>query len=102
MAEPDNLVLALLRELRADMQGLRNDMNTRFEEVEERFGALDRRLDPMQANGLKTLQRVIGSRAIFERTMASVDSDLDQLKKRVDRDIPDLVKHVESLEAART
>ena len=102
MAEPDNLVLALLREFRAEMQELRNDMNTRFDQVEERFGALDRRLDSMQANGIKTLQRFIGNRAIFERTMASVDSDLDQLKKRVDRDIPDLIKRVEDLEAART
>lgn len=99
MVEPDNIVVAHLRELRVDMNARFDELEGRFE---QRFEALDRRLGTMQANGIKTLQRFIGNRAIFERTMASVDSDLDQLKRRVDRDISDLARRVEELEAART
>jgi len=106
MAEPDNLVLAHLRELRAEMQELRAEMNARFDASEARVGArfeaLDRRLDAMQAAGIKNLGSFIGSRTIFERTMASVDEDLNRLRMRVDRDFAELAQRVQQLEAART
>lgn len=98
MAEPDNLVLAHLRELRADMNARFDAVEARFE---QRFSALDQRLDAMQVSGMKNLRSFIGNRAIFERTMASVDEDLKRLKTRVDRDVADLVKRLEQLEGAR-
>ncbi len=64
MSEPDNLVLVLLREMRADM-------NARFDAIENRLDAMDRRLDMMHRNGEKALRGFIGHRAMVERTMAN-------------------------------
>jgi len=51
MAEPENLVLTLLREMRAEM-------NARFEAADKRFDGIERRLDMMHRNGEKALARV--------------------------------------------
>jgi hypothetical protein len=73
MAEPENLVIALLREMRADMNArftaLEERMNARFAEVDARFQAIERRLEMMHRNGEKALRRFIGHRAMVERTI---------------------------------
>ena len=78
MAEPENLVLTLLRELRAEM-------NARFEAADKRFDAIERRLEMMHRNGEKALRGFIGHRAMVERTMASFEDEISSLKHRVER-----------------
>jgi len=78
MSEPDNLVLVLLREMRADM-------NARFDAIENRLDAMDRRLDVMHRNGEKALRGFIGHRAMVERMMASFEDDISSLKRRVEQ-----------------
>jgi hypothetical protein len=98
MAEPNNLVLAHLRELRADIGEWRAEMNTRFEAVESRLNRIgnrldlmDKRMDAMHRNGEKALRGFIGHRATVERTMASFEDEFSYL-----------VRRVEEFEAART
>jgi len=82
MSEPDNFVLVLLREMRAET-------NARFEALESRmdtrFDLIERRLDMMHRNGEKALRGFIGHRAMVERTMASFEDEISSLKHRVDR-----------------
>jgi hypothetical protein len=77
MVEPDNLVLTLLRELRAEMDSLRSEINARFDET-------DRRLGQMHANGVKALGQFVGHRSMVERTMGSFQADLRALEARVE------------------
>jgi hypothetical protein len=81
MTEPDNLVLVLLRELRADMNARFDDLERR---MNERFEAVERRLDMMHRNGEKALRGFIGHRAMVERTIASLDDEISSLKQRVE------------------
>ncbi len=91
MAEPENLVLAHLRELRAEM-------NARFDGMESRFEAIETRLNAMHANGMKALKSFIGHRTMTERSMASFDDEVTRLRRRVDADIADLKQRIEQLE----
>jgi hypothetical protein len=77
-SEPDNLVLAHLRELRAAM-------HTRFATIERRFDTVDARLTRMESDGLKALRSFVGRRSMVERTVADVDQDILDLKTRVSR-----------------
>lgn len=70
MSEPDNLVLAHLRELRADI-------NARLDKIE-------RRLDMMNSNGQQALRQFIGHRAMVERTIASFHLDIRAIERRVE------------------
>ena len=92
MAEPDNIVLAHLRELRADM-------NARFDAMERRFETIEKRLEAMHANGMKALKSFIGHRTMTERSMAGFDHEVKRLRGRVEADIADLKQRVEQLEA---
>ena len=92
MAEPDNIVLVHLRDLRADM-------NARFDAMESRFEAIEKRLEMMHANGMKELKSFIGHRTMAERAMASFDDEVTRLRRRVDADIADLKQRIEQLEA---
>lgn len=76
MTEPDNLTLVLLREMRADM-------NARFDEMDRRLADMQKRLDAMHLNGMKALKGFIGHRSMVERTMASFEVDMVDLKRRI-------------------
>lgn len=78
MTEPDNLVLAHLRELRADLKATEERLTTRLQTIEKR-------LDAMHLNGVTALRSFIGHRAMTERAMGSIDEELAQLKQRVER-----------------
>jgi hypothetical protein len=41
MAEPENIVIPLLREMRAEITDLRQEMNARFSSVENRLTKID-------------------------------------------------------------
>lgn len=98
MTEPENLVLAHLRELRADMNARFDAMEKRFE---ARFEAVEKRLDGMHRNGMLALKNFIGHRTMTERAMASFDDEVRGLRQRLDGDISDLKRRVEQLETAR-
>jgi hypothetical protein len=66
MSDPDNIVLAHLRELRADI-------NARLDKIE-------RRLEMMHGNGEKALRQFIGHRAMVERTIATFQFDIRALE----------------------
>ncbi len=85
MAEPENLVLKLLREIRADMDARFDAVDKRFDAVDKRFEAIERRLEMMHRNGEKALRGFIGHRAMVERTMASFEDEISNLKQRVER-----------------
>ena len=76
MTEPDNLVLVQRRELRAEVKAGR---------LTKRLEAIEKRIDPMHLNGVTALRNFIGHRSMTERSMASIDEELAQLKRRVDR-----------------
>ena len=88
MSGPDNLVLAHLRELRADIEArfeqLRTKMDARFDAVDTRFDRIEQRLEIMRNNGDKALRQFIGHRAMVERSMASFQVDLRALERRVE------------------
>ena len=91
MVEPDNLVLKLLREMRAEMDarftsiddGLQR-LESRLDALEPRFDFIERRLDMMHRNGEKALRGFIGHRAMVERTMASFEDEISSLKRRLE------------------
>jgi hypothetical protein len=77
-SEPDNLVLAQLRELRAHI-------DRRFEGIEQRFEGIERRMDKMDVNFGKALRSFVGHRNMAERAVADHDGELADLKRRVRR-----------------
>lgn len=78
MSEPENLILAHLRELRADM-------TARFDTVDRRFEAIEARLDKLDANAVKFMRSFVGHRSMTERTFASFEVQLEQLEARITR-----------------
>jgi hypothetical protein len=91
MSEPDNLVLVLLREMRAEM-GTRfssvddclQGLEVRLDALEPRFDKIERRLEMMHANGDKALRQFIGHRAMVERSMASFEVEMREVKRRLE------------------
>ena len=76
MAEPENLVLVLLREMREETK-------SRFDLMEQRLDRMEKRLDGMHLNGMKALKSFIGHRTMVERTFASFDDQVSRLEGRV-------------------
>ena len=76
MVDPDNHTLALLREMRAEMQA-------RFDEIERRFDRIEKRLGGMHENGIEALKGLIGHRSMVGRSMASCEVDGSEPKRRV-------------------
>lgn len=76
MIEPENHTLALLREMRAEQQAFRQETRERFDRLENRIGA-------MHLNGVKALKGFIGHRSMVERTMASFEIDVAELKRQI-------------------
>lgn len=76
MSERDSLILAHLRELRADM-------NARFDPVDGRLAAADGRLDRIEAANLKFMRTFVGHRSMTERTFASFELQFEQIEARL-------------------
>lgn len=77
MNEPDNLVLVHLREFRADMNAQFAEQNARFG---DRFAAIEKRLDKLDAAALRFMRTFVGHRSMTERTFASFEIQLDRSK----------------------
>lgn len=80
MAEPDNFVLILLREMRAEMNekfgGLESQMNVRFDAVDERFDRMEKRIDAVK-------QAAFGESLMARYTVAEVEDRLAALERRM-------------------
>ena len=76
MAEPENMTLVLLREVRAEFR-------TELGSLRGELQAMNRRLDAMHLNGTKALKSFIGHRTMVERTVASFEDQVTQLEARV-------------------
>ncbi|GLK66657.1 hypothetical protein [Hansschlegelia plantiphila] len=75
MAEPDNLVLTLLRELRSVMDSRFDAVNTRFDAVDARFAEQDRKLE--------AIREALKSETILGRYVVNgVDDRLDAIEAR--------------------
>ena len=95
MAEPENLILVHLRELRSEVAALRDQLDTvearldrmeqRLEKSDYRLDRMEQRLDAMHLNGVKALRGFIGHRAMTERAMGSMDTQIGRLEQRVAR-----------------
>jgi hypothetical protein len=57
MADPDNLVLSNLREMRAETAAFRSETTARFDAIDKRFDAVEARLDAVETktDGLAVL-----------------------------------------------
>ncbi|MGA0532105.1 hypothetical protein [Hansschlegelia sp. KR7-227] len=76
MAEPDNLVLTLLREMR-------NVMDARFDAVDARFDAVDARFGE-QDKKLQAIREALKSETILGRYVVNgVDDRLDDIERRL-------------------
>jgi hypothetical protein len=82
MSEPENLILAHLREMWADMTARFDELDSKFE---RRFAAIEARLDKLDANAAKFMRSFVGHRTMTERTFASFEVQLEQLEARVTR-----------------
>jgi len=74
--EPDNLILAHLREIRSQIAALDAKFDTRTAAVEQH-------LERMETNSLKAICSFVGHRSMVERTVADYDGDFADLKRRV-------------------
>jgi hypothetical protein len=71
MAEPDDIILAHLRELRADTNA--------------RFDRLKKRLEGMLLDSANAPRGLIGHRAMVERTISSFEDEMTRLIERIER-----------------
>jgi hypothetical protein len=89
MPNPENFVVVLLREMRAEMNArfdaFEKRVDERFAAVDRRFETIERRLEMMHRNGEKALRGFIGHRAMVERTMPSFEDEISSLERRVER-----------------
>jgi hypothetical protein len=73
MPESDNLVLVLLREMRAEMNArfgeMRTEMNERFDGVDARFDRMEKRLEAVR-------QAAFGESLMARYTVAEVEDRL--------------------------
>jgi tetrahydromethanopterin S-methyltransferase subunit G len=76
MAEPDNLVLSLLHEMRGDMTNLRAEMATGFRAVEARLVALDDKVDSVK-------QAAFGESVLGRYAAAEVEERLAEIERRL-------------------
>ncbi|NJL07954.1 MAG: hypothetical protein HC900_06590 [Methylacidiphilales bacterium] len=76
MAEPDNLVLSLLREVRADLTSMRGDMAAGFRAVEARIAALDIKIDSVK-------QAAFGESVLGRYAAAEVEERLAEIERRL-------------------
>ena len=77
MAEPDNLVLTLLREMRRAMDDRFDQVDVRFDQVDERFAE--------QSKKIESIRQALQSETILGRyAVNGVDDRLDAIEKRLD------------------
>ena len=78
MSEPDNFILKLLREIRAEM-------NERFDAVDKRFDANDKRFDGVDKRLDSLKQAMQGEPVLGRYAAAEVEERLEAIEKRLAR-----------------
>ena len=82
MSEPDNVILKLLREIRAEMNerfdALESGTNSRFAQVDKRFDGVDKRLDSLK-------QAMQGESVLGRYAAAEVEERLEAIETRLAR-----------------
>jgi chaperonin cofactor prefoldin len=80
MAGPNNFILTLQREIRAEMnqrfQGLETGMNARFNSVDEQLDRVDKRIDSVK-------QAAFGESVLGRYAVAEVEDRLEKMEKRL-------------------
>ncbi len=76
MAEPESMILPLLREIRAVM-------DKRFDGVDRKFDAVDRRFDALEKKLESVKQAAFGESLIGRYAAAEVEERLDGIEKRL-------------------
>lgn len=77
MTDPNDFVRGLLPGLQADVDALESKMQARF-------GRIQRRLDKMHDDSEGAHGSLVGHRAMVERTMASFENEISNLRRRVE------------------
>lgn len=78
MSEPDNFILTLLREIRAEM-------NARFDAQDKRFDAHDKRFDALDAKIESLKQAMHGESVLGRYATAEFDDRIEAIEKRLDK-----------------
>lgn len=76
MSEPDNFMLKLLREIRAEMNQGFDATRQRFDAVEKRFDGLDSKIESLK-------QAMHGESVLGRYATAEFDDRLDAIEKRL-------------------
>lgn len=76
MADPEGMILPLLREMRADAQNGLAEMRRRFEAIDARFDRLEKRFD-------NSREAVNGESVLGRYAAAEVEERLEAIEKRL-------------------
>jgi hypothetical protein len=74
MAEPENMILPMLRDIRADMNKRFDEVGRQFRNVEQRFDRLEKRLDNVR-------QAAVGESVLGRYAAAEVEERLEQIER---------------------
>ena len=77
MAEPENLVLSILREMRGEISEFRKSVDTRFDSVDGRFDAVEARLEAVET-------KTDGLAVLLASAFGQLSHDVSALSERVD------------------
>ena len=92
MAEPQDMILPMLREIRAEMKAGFDRMDRRFSDHDERFDKLERRFDNIR-------QAVSGESVLGRYAAAEVEERLEAIEKRLEK-VLSLEERLSALETA--
>jgi hypothetical protein len=76
-SEPDNLILKILREMRADMSNRFDELDRKFADVDARFDGTDRRLDSLR-------EAMHGESVLSRYATAEFDDRFEKIERRLD------------------
>ncbi|QFR32797.1 hypothetical protein [Ancylobacter sp. TS-1] len=81
MSEPDNFILKLLREIRAEIDSGRQENRARFDAHDKRFDTLDAKIESLKQamHGESVLGRY--ATAEFEDRIEAIEKRLEKLEK---------------------
>jgi hypothetical protein len=77
MAEPDNLILSILREMRSEAAAFRSETTARFDAIDRRFDAVEARLDAVET-------KTDGIAVLLASAFGHLSHEMTALSARVD------------------
>jgi hypothetical protein len=87
MTEPDNLVLVMMREMRASQERIEGDLAVQKAEnaaIRDDLRVIKERVTRIESQSFKWLRQFIGHRTMVERSFASLEEDYVTLKNEVE------------------